>query len=130
MKWMSEEGNKLHTVFCIVLLFCWLWFLFTFFINLHYKAIHHTNITTWDTFTILIKKYWEQSDNHKILYFTSQPWKTESHHSCKLPSTVFTNAVLTVLTKNVILVKTRGFTIHVCLKLIHGQMRMNMILKR
>lgn len=47
-----------------------------------------------------------------------------------LPSTVFTNAVFTVLTKNIILVKTRGFTIHVCLKLIHGQMRMNMTFKR
>jgi hypothetical protein len=61
--------------------------------------------------------------NSKILgeKWQSQSWETKSHHSCKLPSTVFT-----VLTTNLILVKTRGFTIHACLWLIHGQMRMNM----
>ena len=68
--------------------------------------------------------------NSKILgeKWQSQSWETKSHHSCKLPSTVFTNAVFTVLTTNLILVKTMGFTIHVCLRLIHGQMRMNMTL--
>jgi hypothetical protein len=65
-RWINCQRREMNykLFFCIKLLFCWLWLLFTFVINLHFKVIHHTNITIWDIFKFLIKKYWEKSNNH------------------------------------------------------------------
>jgi hypothetical protein len=92
---------------------------FTFIINLHYKTIHHTNIKIWDTLKILIQIYWEKSDNHspeKPNHIIPVSYHKLSIHKCRIHSAY----------QQFNPCEERGFTIHVCLRLIHGQMRMNM----